>query len=154
MSLDCAATGLFADNLSLDPCRPTKRTLSRSSVNRTLLPNRSALECRDIWPWQKIFLTFIRLGLAEDTAQSYHCGVKIIDRRAARFVLSRIAEHEFMRDLRGKLGSGQAVAVSSALPLVCNHSAARAGGIAIEQVGNFLECQPQLGHGRLPPSLG
>lgn len=56
-----------------------------------------------------------------------------------------------MRDVGGKLGSGQAVAVSPALPLVCNHSAARAGGIAIEQVCNLLECQPQLGHGCLLP---
>jgi hypothetical protein len=47
-----------------------------------------------------------------------------------------------MRGLGGKLGSGQAVAVPAAFPLACNHSAARAGGIAMEQVCNFLECEP------------
>src|SRR3981081_2074993 len=100
------------------------------------------------------FLTLIHFRLAEDTAQGRHCGTKFIDRRAARFLLTPVAEHEFMRDVGGKLGSGQGGVASAALPLVCNSSAARAGVIAIEQVCNFVERQPQLGHGCLPPWLG
>jgi len=87
-------------------------------------------------------LTRIRLRLAEGASQGRHCGIKFTD----RFVLTAIAEHEFMRELWRKLGAGEAVVVSAALPLVCNHSAARTGGIAVEQVRNFLECQPYLGH--------
>jgi hypothetical protein len=91
--------------------------------------------------WRTIFRTNFQLGLTEDPAQGRHCGIKFMD----RFMLILITKHEFMRDLGENQGAGYPVAVSAPFPLVCNHSTARAGGIAVEQVCNLFECQPYFG---------
>jgi hypothetical protein len=111
-------------------------------VTRRERPNQSAIEYSDTGPLPAIFLTMVQLGLTEDPAQGRHGGIEFMD----RFMFALMAEHEFMRDFGGKQCPAHSVAVSAALPLVCNHPTPRAGGIAVEQVRNFLECQPYLGH--------
>jgi hypothetical protein len=91
----------------------------------------------------------------EYPAQGLHGGFKIIRRCGTGFGLVTVAQHEkIVRNLSRDQGPNQAVTAPAAFPLVCDDAPAGVSRIAIKQLLNFIEAEPDLSHASLQTWFG
>jgi hypothetical protein len=90
----------------------------------------------------------------EYPAQGLHGGFKIVRRDGTGFGLEAAQHEKIVCNLRRDQGPNQAVTAPAAFPLACDDAPAGVSRIAIKQLLNFIEAEPDLSHAPLQTWFG